>query len=439
MLYIICELVWELNNYQPSTAEEPQAGLEQGKTLHHLGDANDPMVQRIVDNFMNSFRRRSGRDSANGILSREAFSRILQRERERTDRSGQGFALVVFDFGDGVVHANVVQSLIDRLLLRSVRMTDEVGWFQEKSIGALLACTSADGAWKFANDVLDGIAAKTKAPNCQVYTYPADADGGAGRSDREREVVAAGACRGDVLTSGRARAAELEPLMGGPIPLGKRAFDVLVALLAIVLLSPVFLLIAVFIKLVSPGPVFFRQERIGYRRRPFTLWKFRSMHVNNSDGVHVRHITDAIERDAPITKLDDLTDKRIIPFGNLLRRSCLDELPQLWNVLRGEMSLIGPRPCLQFEAERLLPWQRRRFDTLPGMSGLWQISGKNRTTFKEMTRFDIRYSQKLSPGLDAKILFCTVPSILGMVFEVPPGQTRVKAARIDTLPIDVSF
>ena len=208
----------------------------------------------------------------------------------------------------------------------------------------------------------------------------------------------------------------LDILFARPIPIWKRLVDFFGALLFMILLSPLFLLIALFIKIVSPGPVFYRQERIGYLGRPFTFWKFRTMHVNNDEKIHLRHINHVIENDTPIGKLDDIGDNRIIPMGKFLRKFCLDELPQLWNVLIGDMSLVGPRPCLEYEAEKFLQWQKRRFNILPGMSGLWQVSGKNRTTFKEMIRLDIRYSRRISPGLDAKILFLTLPAILGMVF-----------------------
>jgi lipopolysaccharide/colanic/teichoic acid biosynthesis glycosyltransferase len=198
------------------------------------------------------------------------------------------------------------------------------------------------------------------------------------------------------------------------------------ALLLLILLSPLFLMIAIFIKIVSPGPVFYRQKRLGYLGRPLTMWKFRTMQVNNNEEIHKKHIANVIESDKPVAKLDDQNDDRIIPFGKLLRFSCLDELPQLVNVLRGDMSLIGPRPLLLYEADKLLEWQTRRYDVLPGMSGLWQVNGKNHTTFKQQICYDIQYSRKVSPGLDAKILLLTVPTILRMVFNLIPNNAAIE-------------
>jgi len=406
------------------------------------------MVQGIVGGLMNSFRRSSSAASLNGIPSPEEFSRILERERERSDRSGQGFSLVVFEYGANNLHTDSMRILKDCILSRKVRAIDEVGWFNEGAIATLLACTSPDGARAFAEDVVANLPpAGIDAPICRVYTYPSSGNGngdGKRRKDDNDETLRPIDSREStqpVSAPTQFESEGLEKIMGRPIPLWKRFLDILGALVGLILFSPIFLLIALFIKIVSPGPVFFRQERIGYLGKPFTLWKFRSMHVHNNTEVHLKHISNAIESNTPITKLDALNDNRIIPFGKLIRSSCLDELPQFFNVLRGDMSLIGPRPCLQFEAEKLLPWQKRRFDTLPGMSGLWQISGKNSTTFKEMTRFDIRYSSKLSLVLDAKIILFTVPAILGMVFNRHSKRAafKQKSVKLTGLHIEMPF
>ena len=205
-----------------------------------------------------------------------------------------------------------------------------------------------------------------------------------------------------------------------PLPAWKRAMDIIVSGLLLFLLSPVFLAVAILIKSVSPGPVFFKQVRIGYGSRPFLFWKFRTMEVNADNSVHSTYMQRLIRSEgkhAVMNKLDD-ENNSIIRCGCFLRTTCLDELPQLINVIRGDMSLVGPRPCLPYEAKEFLQWHASRFDIAPGMTGLWQVSGKNRTTFREMIRFDIRYGQKLSFWLDLKILFLTIPAIIRQHIDV---------------------
>ena len=161
----------------------------------------------------------------------------------------------------------------------------------------------------------------------------------------------------------------------------------------------------------SPGPVFFRQERIGRKGRIFRIYKFRTMRVGADTASHQAYMARLIGSTEPMVKMDASGDSRLIPGGWILRATGLDELPQLINVLRGEMSLVGPRPCVPYEYEKYLPWQLRRFNATPGLTGLWQISGKNRTTFDEMIRFDIEYSEKQSLWLDLKIILLTAPAL----------------------------
>jgi len=195
------------------------------------------------------------------------------------------------------------------------------------------------------------------------------------------------------------------------LPMWKRLLDFSM----IVLLLPALLLVGTAVALVirfgSRGPVLFRQERVGYRGRRFTCFKFRTMKLNAEVGSHRNHTEHLIKSQAPMVKLDAKSDPRLIPFGSILRATGLDELPQLINVLRGEMSIVGPRPCIPYEYEMHEPWQRRRFDAVPGLTGLWQVSGKNRTTFNEMIRFDIEYSERASLWLDAKIILKTFPAL----------------------------
>jgi exopolysaccharide production protein ExoY len=197
----------------------------------------------------------------------------------------------------------------------------------------------------------------------------------------------------------------------------KRTLDVLLILLALPFLIPLVLLIALVIRSVSEGPVLFRQERVGYRGRRFMCFKFRTMYIDADTGLHQGHLQHLMNSNAPMVKMDSKGDPRIIPFGMLLRASGLDELPQLINILRGEMSLVGPRPCLPYEYEKYLPWQKERFGTLPGLTGLWQVSGKNKTTFVEMIQMDIKYAKNKTLWWDLKIILMTVPVLIIQMLE----------------------
>jgi exopolysaccharide production protein ExoY len=217
-----------------------------------------------------------------------------------------------------------------------------------------------------------------------------------------------------------------EPTRG--LPAWKRILD-LVLILAV---APGWLLVGAGAALVvifgSRGPVFFRQRRVGYKGREFTCFKFRTMRVDAEAAPHRNHFHQLMESDVPMTKLDERKDPRLVPLGALLRATGLDELPQLINVLRGEMSLVGPRPCIPYEYERYQPWQRRRFEAVPGLTGLWQVSGKNRTTFNEMIWLDIEYSERMSLWLDLQIILKTFPALWQQCLDShAPKRRQVRA------------
>jgi lipopolysaccharide/colanic/teichoic acid biosynthesis glycosyltransferase len=205
--------------------------------------------------------------------------------------------------------------------------------------------------------------------------------------------------------------------------LTKRVMDILGSLVALTILSPVFVAVAIAIKGSSRGPIIFRQERVGLYGRRFVLLKFRSMHVNNDSAVHKEYVhslisgengngtSGAASGESGVYKITN--DTRVTRIGAFLRRSSLDELPQFFNVLKGEMSLVGPRPPIPYELERYEVWHRRRvFEVKPGISGLWQIRGRSRTTFDEMVRLDLRYLREQSLWLDVKILLQTPWAVL---------------------------
>ncbi|HEY1791189.1 MAG TPA: sugar transferase [Verrucomicrobiae bacterium] len=211
----------------------------------------------------------------------------------------------------------------------------------------------------------------------------------------------------------------------------KRALDIGLILLALPLLIPLVLATSAIIRLVSNGPILFKQERVGRGGGKFLCFKFRTMFTNANSNSHEGHLRHLIESDTPMTKLDTGGDKRIIPFGVFLRATGLDELPQLINVLLGDMSIVGPRPCLPYEFKYYQPAEYERFSVVPGLTGLWQVSGKNRTTFKEMVRLDIEYSRRRSLALDLGIIFKTVPALLAQVMDTRAKKTETKAFPIE--------
>jgi lipopolysaccharide/colanic/teichoic acid biosynthesis glycosyltransferase len=196
-----------------------------------------------------------------------------------------------------------------------------------------------------------------------------------------------------------------------------RSLDILVAGLALLVLSPVLLVVAILVRRDSRGPAIFRQERIGRDLKPFRVAKFRTMRAGVAADPHrayveemIREESEAEGRKKPMMKLQE--DPRITKIGHFLRRTSIDELPQLWNVLRGDMSLVGPRPPIRYEVDAYPARAYRRFAVRPGLTGLWQVSGRSLVTFSEMVDLDIEYVQRRSPLLNLKIIFLTVPTVL---------------------------
>ena len=213
----------------------------------------------------------------------------------------------------------------------------------------------------------------------------------------------------------------LEPFYVHKIPLWKRILDIIGAILGLILFFPLMLLISLLIKIVSPGNILFKQERAGFGGESFQFLKFRTMKVNTDTTKHQQYyaqlingVSNEVKSEMIMTKLDD-SNTEIIPFGKILRITYLDELPQLVNVLLGEMSLVGPRPPIPNEVKEYLRWHNGRFDSVPGMTGLWQVSGKNRLTFSQMVRLDVRYSRLLTFWLDIKILLMTPVAIISHI------------------------
>lgn len=343
------------------------------------------------------FRRNA---AFHGIHSSDRFRDLVERERSRADRTGICFSLVVFHLKGRKRDTYHTLYHLATLLLSRVRTSDEVGWFDKTSLAVLLIGSGEAGAARFGQSVTASLPEGVPVPTVSVHLYPNKREGE--EQDPNPTAEQTGITEDGAMPSVFVR----------QLPLWKDILDVFLALIALIVLSPLLILISVYIKIADPGPVFFRQERVGFRGKKFECWKFRTMKVNNDAAAHEAYLKSLINGgDQAMVKLDAKKDPRIIPYGWILRQSGLDELPQLINVLRGDMSLVGPRPCLPYEASEYDQWHAERFDTVPGLTGLWQVSGKNRTTFKEMMRFDIRYSRRMSFWMEMQILFKTFPAI----------------------------
>lgn len=220
------------------------------------------------------------------------------------------------------------------------------------------------------------------------------------------------------------------------MPVWKRLLDLFCIFLSAPVWLPSMLVLGIMIKLVSPGPALFRQERIGYRGRRFTCFKFRTMRVNADTGIHQGHLNRLMDSNVPMKKLDAAGDPRLIPGGLLVRSLGLDELPQIFNVIRCEMSLVGPRPCVPYEYENYSPHHRRRLEAVPGLTGLWQVSGKNRTTFEKMVDLDIFYAANKSLFLDLKILSKTIPAIISQTKDLKQDSKTDKKTTLPDAPAE---
>jgi len=364
--------------------------------------------------------RRSVRKSlvlAGELCSAEQFRALVDYERMRADRSDLPFAVLLFRLrrpGDVSHDAAALARICDRRL----RLTDEVGWWDTRAVAALLPDTTVDGARCVADDVMH--LAGTQIPlGCEVYVYPTASlpptENEKGLPDRRApaETVApaeTGAASIGVSTEAEParRVRRMEDVLVRTMPWWKRGMDIVGALAGLLLLGPLMLAAAAAIKLTSRGPVFFRQRRDGQGGRRFWMYKFRTM-VAGADA-RQGELRGRNEQDGPAFKLKN--DPRVTWIGRYLRRTCIDELPQLWHVLRGEMSLVGPRPLDSDEAASCQRWQRRRLDVRPGLTCIWQVYGKSNVPFNEWMRMDIRYMQSHSLCQDVKLILATLVAVV---------------------------
>ncbi len=376
------------------------------------------MVQRRSDRDSGVLRLLS-KDAPAGereAFHEDAFQRMIAVERKRTERSRNPFLLMLLDIGQTSSENENIGARIVPALLSSTRETDVVGWYRAKvTVGVIFSGLVMDDQKLTLDTILTRVSAtlRDRLPfeqfnriTISFHFFPDDWDhDGSGRPSNPTLYP-------DLLSRDNDRHAQLDV---------KRAMDIVVSAIALILCLPLFLLMALAIKLSSRGPVFFKQQRVGQYGKRFTFLKFRSMHIDNDPSVHKEYVTKLIAGDALpevsrgksecVYKLTN--DHRVTRIGKFFRRTSLDELPQLINVLRGDMSLVGPRPAIPYELAAYQTWHRRRvLEVKPGITGLWQVNGRSRVKFDEMVRLDLHYAKSWSPWIDLHILMRTPGAVV---------------------------
>ena len=353
-------------------------------------------------------------DFTRNILPEDLFLGMLCLERKRAERSGDKFTLILMDARPALENASTHDILrrITKAADKARRDTDIAGWYKDHCVLGIIFTELRDTPESGTNETLRNkiqrsLAAELTAEeldlvHVSLHTFADDSDDQDSNHDQSNP-----AFHPDLFHRNQSKRLPL---------LVKRCMDIVGSAAALILLSPVFAAIAIAIKLGSKGPVLFKQQRIGQFGKPFPFLKFRSMYVANNSDAHKKYVQSLIagskeqsgKREGEKVVFKIKNDPRVTGIGRFIRRTSLDELPQFWNVLIGQMSLVGPRPPIAYEVEAYYIWHRRRvLEAKPGITGLWQVHGRSRTTFDDMVRLDLQYSEKWTPMLDLKILLQT--------------------------------
>ena len=365
--------------------------------------------------FMHAWRfATTAHDLATPLHPADRMQGLLARERMRSDRGNSNFALLTFNFPRRCSAEEL--STLAQVFAARLRATDDAGILAADRVGIILPETPADGAWKLAEDLVELFPVQMRDVSREVYTYPSD-DDSFDRTGDEQTIVhpsvngVALRTRGSNGVAVHCQGREPRPmhaLFVQPLPRWKRTFDIVVSSAALVVLSPLLLLVSLAIKITSPGSVIFRQRRDTLGGQPFMIYKFRTMSVDAEQRKEA--LREFSEQDGPAFKIAN--DPRITRLGRFLRSTSIDELPQLINVLFGDMTLVGPRALPSRESSGCEPWQRRRLDVTAGMTCIWQIYGRSSVTFAEWMRMDLRYIRTRSAANDLKLLVQTVPAVV---------------------------
>ena len=352
------------------------------------------------------------------VLDEQSFHRMIAVERRRTERSHKPFLLVLLDTGTSTPSRRNGKDLgkILSVLLATTRETDVAGWYKDNSvIGLMFTGIAMEERNAIVSTMLTRISAALSTQlsleqfneiSISFYLFPEDWHQEIPRKVNTKVLYP------DLAKRDQARKS---------LSILKRTMDIVGSLMVLILASPVFAIVALAIKLTSRGPIFFKQQRVGQYGVPFSLLKFRSMYADSDCSTHKEYVLQLIAGVAErkpsngngqgVYKLT--SDSRVTAVGAFLRRTSLDEVPQFINVLRGEMSLVGPRPPIDYEVESYDLWHRRRLmEAKPGITGLWQVNGRNRIAFDDMVRLDLMYAKSWSPWLDVRILARTPRAVV---------------------------
>jgi lipopolysaccharide/colanic/teichoic acid biosynthesis glycosyltransferase len=331
------------------------------------------------------------------LLDHRSFEFSTECERMRVDRNGSRLSVLLLTFPQGATTGDALERVTEVFEAR-LRITDTVGQLRDGRIGVLLPDTPRSGACHVAESLCNRLDGSLYPLAWEVVVYPDDTHVAVEVDAEKKEVdVAARVLRSNVAT-----------LFVRPTPVMKRAVDILASAIGLLVTAPLLAVTAVAIKLTSTGPVFFRQRRDGLGGKPFVMVKFRTMY----DGAEARKagLLHLSEQDGPAFKMTE--DPRVTPLGRFLRRTCIDELPQLWHVLCGEMTLVGPRPMDSEESRECAPWQRRRLDVAPGVTCSWQVLGGPEVSFADWMRMDLRYISRRSLWQDTKLICQTLLAVV---------------------------
>lgn len=352
------------------------------------------------------------------LLNEDAFVSMLYLERRRVERAGNRFVLVLVDVSQnlgGIPSKERTVQVLTKSLSEATRETDIIGWYIQNSIIGVIGTELGDAT----NEVVQGKFLerlrnifemkmgweKSASISVSFHFFPEESDKGAGDHAANIKLYP------EIQKRENAR----------KVPLAiKRCIDITGSAAALFFFSPIFVAVALAVKLTSKGPVLFKQERLGQHGKTFTVLKFRSMRTDCDAKIHQQYVEQFIAGQVdgnsqaavkPVFKIQK--DPRVTPVGRFIRKTSLDELPQFWNVLRGDMSLVGPRPSLAYEFRAYELWHRRRvLEIKPGITGLWQVEGRSRTRFDDMVRLDLKYARAWSVWLDLKILAQTPAAVI---------------------------